>query len=138
MKVKEALEIFGIKLGKLKQWKCIDNKWGYYQTDEIGIINEYGESLLPDRNLLISNLDSEVSYLKHIGMVGLLGFKMRNGQYTLFGFNNPLDGRNINRYNTNHIVNNYKKFEEMSKQKQHDIDDGNIGIWLSLKVLGGK
>lgn len=138
MKVKEALEIFGIEIAKLKQWKCIDNKWGYYQTDEIGIINEYGESLSTDRNLLISNLDSEVSYLKHIGMVGLLGFKMRNGQYTLFGFNNPLDERNINRCNTNHIVNNYKKFEEMSKQKQHDIDDGNIGIWLSLKVLGGK
>ena len=136
MKVKEALGIFGIKISKEKYW-CHEKR-KMVETDRDVIDSYYGDTLANDRNLLKSNFESEVLYLKHKGMIGLLGFKMRNGQMAFFGFNNPLDWRSINRDNATKQMSKYKTFLEFSNQPQHDIDSGELTLWLSLKTIGGK
>ena len=95
MKVKEALAIFGIKVKKEVKHVYENGKYKMILNDIDVIDSYYGDTLSTDRNLLKSNFDSEIIYLKHKGMVGLLGFKMRNGQIAFFGFNNPMDWRSI-------------------------------------------
>ena len=137
MKVKEALGIFGIKIVKETYRTWESGKYKTVVTDHDVIDSYYGDTLSKDRTLLKSNFESEVLYLKHKGMVGLLGFKMRNGQITFFGFNNPLDWRSINRDNPVKQMQKYKTFIDYTNQPQHDIDTGDVELWLSLKTIGG-
>jgi hypothetical protein len=139
MKVKEALiEVFGIKIQKESLRRWYNGTIEYIETNRYIIDTFQGNTLSTDRKILESNFQTEVIYLKHTGMVGLMAFKMKNGHIALFAFNNPLDYRTINRVNSSRKIKNYNKFVEFSKKKQHNIDNGEIDIWLSLKTMGDK
>ena len=141
MKVEEALsKVFGIKMGDETKYKYdYEKKQGtMVPTGKIIIVSGFGDSLSNDRKVLESNYNSEVIYLEHKGIIGLLGFKMRNGRNALLSFNNPMGYRNIERVDSDREIKAFNIFKK-SLENNYDIESNDFETWLALKMLtGGK
>jgi len=137
MKVREALQkIFNIPLGKMIKYGYDENhKFARIETDELEI--RCYNSLSNDRKVLQSNFESEVLMLDHVGMIGIMWFKMRNGQYALYLFNNPRNGYNIRRVKYMNQLKTYKELK-LSMKENHNIDNDEYETWFTLKAIGGK
>ena len=137
MKVKEALELFNIKTSKKIQWDHHTSQYTINENSEPEIYSHYHmDSLSTDRKLLESNFESEVLMIDHIGFIGVMGFKMRNGRYAIFAFNSPCSMRSIERVNKQKYFTEFDKFKE-SVKKNFNTESEEIALWLALGAVGG-
>ena len=141
MKVEEALtKVFGFKVDHPMGWNGMESKWGPMLHEPKTIVETgYMQTYSGDRKLLQSNIDSEVLYLDHFGVMGVMGFKMRNKQWALFTLNLLGHTNTLIRVRDTKLIDTYKKYKIMFEAGSlHNKSNEDLDIWLLMKTIGGK
>ena len=138
MKVKEALvKVFNVPLGKRYEYT---SEHGYQRTgpEEVTELG-YMQSYAGDRNLLSSNFESEVIYIDHHSIMGLMAFRMRNNQIAIFLFNMLGEVNQIIRVKNSKQIEQYKKCKEMLQAgTDYSLPSTEFDQYITLRTIGGK
>jgi len=140
MNVREALaNVFEVAIGPKRVWRHdpVTSKFGLAELNQEEVRStDFMDSLAGDRNLLASNFGSEVMFIDHIGIVGLMGFKMRNNRIALFYFNGPTSIRTLERVERKGTIEEFNRFKKSIKEN-HNIKSDELETWLALKLVSG-
>jgi hypothetical protein len=141
MNVKEALtKVFGFEVDHESGWDASMGKWGPMKSNPITIVRTgYMQTYSGDRGLLASNMDSEVLYLDHYGVMGVMAFKMRNKQWALFALNLLGYTNTLIRVRDSKLLSVYLQQKKAFQQgEQYSQSNDNFDSWITLKTIGGK
>lgn len=137
--VKETLaNIFNMHVDRKFQYNHTAGRYERCSSDFEIVSKHYMQTDANDRKLLMSNMESKVEYLEHYGPMGIMGFKMRNGQRAMYAFNILGEIKSIIRVKDAKFMAKYKEVKKLFAAPNQDIPNADYDTWITLKTIGGK